>query len=256
MHDQHVHSNYSPDSKTKMEEYIKNSKDQLFTFTDHYDLTDPWNDYTDQVYSFKDQRREMDELEAKYNVEILQGIEIGYSKRSKERILKVLNENDFDIVLLSVHHNDETDYMENFSGISELDVVNGYFDKILEALNEVDDADVLTHLDFGLRVRKVSFDHIKSFEKKIEQILSKVIEKGMSLEINAKGIGRYNTLEMYRYFLKLYSCLGGKDIVVNSDAHTIDVYKSNFSMIKDFLISLGIHQLNYYKKRKKYSISI
>ena len=47
MHDQHVHSNYSPDSKTKMEDYIKHSNDKLFTFTDHYDLSDPWRNYQD-----------------------------------------------------------------------------------------------------------------------------------------------------------------------------------------------------------------
>lgn len=256
MHDQHVHSNYSPDSKTKMEDYIKHSNDKLFTFTDHYDLSDPWRNYQDQIYDFHEQRIEMDELEKKYDVKILQGIEVGYSRKSRERIRKMLEENNFDVVLLSVHHNDVIDYMENASDMTDLEIISDYFHKVIEALDENYDVDVLTHLDFGLRVRKVSFDDIKTFEDQIKIVFSKVIEKGMSIEINAKGVGRYNTLELYRYFIELYTQLGGTDIVVNSDAHTVDAYKSLFLEIRDFLKSMGCHHLNYYIKRKKYSISI
>lgn len=256
MIDQHVHTNYSPDSVAKIEDYIKKSKQDFYTFTDHYDLTDPWNNFADVTFDIEAQRKEMNELEKVYNVTIYQGIEIGYSRRSKERIRKVLNDNHFDVVLLSVHHNDTLDYMERFPNMTHLEVAEDYLNKVLEALNEELDADVLTHLDFGLRPLNLTMIELKSFEPTFEKILKKIISNKMSLEVNAKGIIRYNTEPILEYLIHLYHSLGGEDLVVNSDAHKSLFYRAYFYEIKEFLQSLGVKKLNYYIDRKKHSFKI
>ena len=246
MYDQHVHSSYSIDSNETMENYIKNTDAKIITFTEHYDLGDPFNDYNDVLFDIIGQRKEMDILQEKYGVKLLQGIEIGYSRKNKARIKEVLNNHQFDIVLLSVHHNDDYDYMMDIKEKTQHELVHEYFELVEEALRQGYGANTLCHLDFGLRMRNLSIEDIKGFEKQIRSILSKVITLDMSLEINSKGFSLYDQEDTYDYFLDIYKELGGKNIVVNSDAHSSDYYQYNFMNIYKFVKLKGFNILNYY----------
>ena len=66
--DQHVHSNYSPDSKTKIEEYVKKGNElgiSIFTVTDHVDLDFITMD-NDHCPDFEKEKKELDEIQKKY----------------------------------------------------------------------------------------------------------------------------------------------------------------------------------------------
>lgn len=255
MIDQHVHSVYSIDSNEPMENYIKNTDSKIITFTEHYDLGDPFNDYKDVTFDIIGQKEKMIALESIYNVQMLQGIEIGYSRKHKDRIKEVLKHS-FDVVLLSVHHNDDYDYMMDIKKKTKFELVEEYYTLIEEALDYGYDADVLTHMDFGLRLRGISLEELSTFEPQIKRILQKLIDQDMSFEVNAKGFTTYNQKEVYDYYLSLYKEIGGINIVVNSDAHTCDYYEYNFKEIYAFLIDKGFNRVCYYINRKRKDFQI
>lgn len=251
MYDQHVHSSYSPDSKESMENYIINTDQKVITFTEHYEYQDPYHQYQVQSFDFKKQRNEMNQLELLYDVTILQGIEIGYSKHYINEIKTLLKENKFDCVLLSVHHNNIDDYQMEIPRMNDFDIIKEYFDIVEEALSHQIDADVVTHIDYGLRVRNITLDDLKRFEPKLIQIFSLIIENKMSLEINAKSLYIYQKESLYHYLIDLYLSLGGTDFVVNSDAHLQKHHYYRFEDIYQLLKQKGIDTLNYYVNREK-----
>lgn len=255
MFDQHVHSNYSIDSNEPMEEYIKNTDAKVITFTEHYDFNDPFNNFDTVSFDIEAQRREMNRLELQYGVKLLQGIEIGYSRKGKEDIRALLETYSFDVVLLSVHHNDVYDYMMDIPQ-DNLELVGEYFDLVIEALSQGYSTDILCHLDFGLRMRSVSAEDIMIYEDKIKTILNMVIQQDMSLEINSKGFNVYERDDLYDYFIDLYLELEGENIVVSSDAHKSEHYQYMFKTIYKFLEHKGLTTINYYQNRIKYSYTL
>ncbi|MEG1049740.1 MAG: PHP domain-containing protein [Oscillospiraceae bacterium] len=91
IYDQHLHSKFSYDSRQEMEEYIIAAKaqgDKIFTTTEHMDLDSSITD-CDMVPDFANLLAERSRLAKKYDIEILNGIEIGYKPITQDKIEKV-----------------------------------------------------------------------------------------------------------------------------------------------------------------------
>lgn len=89
---------------------------------------------------------EVEKLNLKYGNRIKRGIEIGYYQPRESDILDFLDGKDYDLKLLSVHHNGVNDYLDDeVADMDKANIIQEYLDKLEYAVGRVD-ADVLATL--------------------------------------------------------------------------------------------------------------
>ena len=119
--------------------------------TEHYDLSNPYTKQ-DDVPEYEAYSREIESLNSKYGNRIKRGIEIGYYQPREKDILDFLDGKDYDLKLLSVHHNGVNDYLDDeIADMDKASIIQEYLDKLEYAIGRVD-ADVLAHFDYGFRL--------------------------------------------------------------------------------------------------------
>ncbi len=229
MIDIHNHTEYSFDSKLKMEQTIKTAISKninVLGFSDHLDFAD--NDPGKNYYNAKKQFTEFAELKNKYNtkIKLLLGIEASYESYYYEKTSKILNDYNFDYTIMSVHFVDKLVMSEWIKTIengkkSAADTDYSHYFMQMKELIENGDFDILGHIDYYKKYSK--FNHSNTFQRYftiIKEILQILIDKGKTLEINTSGL-RYKCNEQFpsNDFLQLYKDLGGTLISVGSDSH-------------------------------------
>ncbi|MEG1972213.1 MAG: histidinol-phosphatase HisJ family protein [Oscillospiraceae bacterium] len=255
IYDQHLHSKFSYDSRQEMEEYIIAAKaqgDKIFTTTEHMDLDSSITD-CDMVPDFANLLAERSRLAKKYDIEILNGIEIGYKPITQEKIEKVISHHsEFDMIILSIHEDEYGDVATQALLQNKTPDIafTHYLELVLYAVTHFSDFDILGHIDFIIRY--VGQLDIKKYEKKLIEIFKIVIEKGKTLEINTRLIEKYGTVEYSKFVIETYAKCGGVKVSLGSDAHKIDGYKLNFETVKKILMENGISGITAYKNRKPF----
>lgn len=258
LHDQHMHSCYSQDSKEKLENYFIKAYEAKCAFlvtTEHVDFH--LVDYkTSWIADFNLLKKELKELQKKYpTITPLLGIEVGYKKNYIDLVTNIINSQDFDIVNLSIHEIPDVDfykysYFEKY-GVDYL--LNAYFDAMIEATKNFNNFDVLSHLDYGFKTAYLENKNLKisKYEDKIKQVFINLIENDKTFEINTKVQSVIND-EHTIYLLNLYKSLGGKNISLSSDAHEAFKYRNHFDYYLKLIKNCGFNYLVYYVKREKH----
>lgn len=259
MYDYHIHSNFSPDSKSSMQSMAAaavNKGVKEIVFTDHYDpdyAIPGWQDYFDFAGNMKEMEQTREHFKDKLNV--LYGLEIGLQHGST--LLKCSNaakSYDYDFIIGSFHcaEGKELSLGDFYSDRTANESALAFYEYNISTLKDYDDFDIVGHINVVDRYSDTlaDFDYYK--ETFIE-LLKLIIEKGKGIEVNTSSF-RYKmdigtpTLEM----LKLYKELGGEIITVGSDAHRPrsvgDYIPWAYKMLKD----LGFKYITRYKKRKPY----
>ncbi|MEG2082467.1 MAG: PHP domain-containing protein, partial [Oscillospiraceae bacterium] len=173
IYDQHLHSKFSYDSRQEMEEYIIAAKaqgDKIFTTTEHMDLDSSITD-CDMVPDFANLLAERSRLAKKYDIEILNGIEIGYKPITQEKIEKVISHHsEFDVIILSIHEDEYGDVATQALLQNKTPDIafTHYLELVLYAVTHFSDFDILGHIDFIIRY--VGQLDIKKYEKKLIEI--------------------------------------------------------------------------------------
>ena len=260
--DQHVHSYYSYDSDQPIKEYLDKTRElglSYFVLTDHYDFN--YQDTgKDNDFDIDKRKKELDELQKDYcDIKILNGIEIGYKKKEVDRIKKIINTHDFDIVNLSVHDLGIIDYYfpEYYQRFGIKKVLTDYYLTQLDMVRNFDDYDVLCHIDFAFKTAYLIDNSIsiKEYEDYIIEIMKEIIKKDKTFELNVK-VQSFLPVEHTKYLLKLYKDLGGKNVTLSSDAHKVNRLNDQFDKYIVLIKEAGFDHLNYFIKRNRYSISI
>lgn len=262
IYDQHVHSYYSFDSEQTIEEYIEKALDlglSNFVLTDHLDLN-YISTGKDLDFNIENQHKELDKLQGIYpQIQILKGVEIGYVKTEIDRIKKILNDHKFDLINYSIHEDGKIDYYykDKFLENGIKNVLNHYFDNIIEALDAGIDFDVLCHFDYGFKTAYLidKTQQISNYEDKIIPIFKRIIEMDKCLEINVKVQSFIND-EHTNYVLNLYSRLGGKNITLSSDAHEVNCFYEQFDHYLGLIKKAGFDHLNYFVNRVRFDCKI
>ena len=262
IHDQHVHSYYSFDSKQKIEEYLDKAnllKLDYFVLTDHCDLN-YLDKNEDLFFDIKKQHQELEQLQSKYpNIKILYGIEIGYRPSELKRIKGIVNNNHFDLINLSLHESDGIDYyfINDFQKYGVDKTLDIYFSRELEAIKNFDDFDVFCHLDYGFKTAYLNNNSlsIKKYEDILKKIMEEIIKKDKALEINI-NVQEVMPIEHTLFILDLYNKLGGKYITLSSDAHEVDRYYKCFDKYIKLIKKAGFIHLTYFINRKKHLLKI
>ena len=230
------------------EDYLTNYDGYVVT-TEHFDLANPVTK-VDDIPDHETYSQTIDSLNKRFGNRVLKGIEIGYIASEKDRIIDYVDDKDYDLKLLSVHHNGQFDYLDD--EVKDMDpaiVIPQYFAQLSEALVVIE-ADVFAHFDYGFRVFGLSVAEFKQYEAEFLPILDQVIKNKLAFELNAKSAYLYDNLALYEYAIGLYISRGGTLFSVGSDGYYLEHFRCHFDDLFALLKAKGVTKLAIYQKRK------
>lgn len=253
-YDQHLHTHFSYDSNADFEDYLTNYDGYVVT-TEHFDLANPVTK-VDDIPDYEMYSQTIDSLNKRFGNRVLKGIEIGYIASEKDRIIDYLADKDYDLKLLSVHHNGQFDYLDD--EVKDMDpahIIPMYFEQLAEAI-EVIDANVFAHFDYGFRVFGLSVAEFKQYEAQFLPILDQVIKNKLAFELNAKSAYLYDNLALYEYVIDLYLSRSGTLFSVGSDGHYLEHFRFHFDDLFALLKAKGVTELAIYQKGKRIMVPL
>lgn len=203
--------------------------------------------------------QEIAELRSQYDIDIRTGIEVGYRKDYIGQINEYLQQHSFDLVLLSVHNNGVHDFAEDVFHRQPMDhVLDNYFSHVREAVEAVDNYDIVAHLDYVVRYTK-SIVRLEDYERcrtVLYDLLKTIIRKDKVLELNTTGLFRQGWIHPHSYLIEMYLDLGGKWFSLGSDAHSLNNYEQGFGQAIELLKSYGIHEIVQFRGRVPQFVAI
>lgn len=229
MFDYHMHTSFSADCDAPPEEMVRAAIQKGLTeicFTDHVDYEYPDKNF---IFDFNQQayKDEIVQLQERYgrDIQVKRGVEIGVQPHILNSYTKLIQEEQFDFVICSLHTVEKQDL--HFGAIFENRTIDeaydAYYQDLLRCIQKFDAYSVLGHVNLIERYAKQVPSY--GFINCLKDIFSEIIPRGKGLEINTSGV-RYGLPEaMPRTdILELYKACGGEILTIGSDAHKpIDV---------------------------------
>lgn len=260
--DYHLHSYFSGDSETPMEEMIKKGISLGLTsmcFTEHMDM--------DYVYIKPEEQGifelntdsylyELATLKSKYEgqIKILFGVELGVQPHLRRELALYAKSFPFDFIIASSHLCNGKDpyYPYFYEGRSDEEAYREYFTSILGNLKAFHNFDVYGHLDYVVRYGKTK-DAEYSYEKYqdiLDQILETLLEKEKGIEINTGAISyQLKDLNPCTGIIRRYRELGGEIITIGSDAHDPGNIARGFDRAASLLTECGFKYYATFENR-------
>ena len=283
--DFHMHSEFSSDSDTPMEDMIHQAIQlglKRICFTDHMDFDypkinlDPNSDseetYLDFLFDVDTYVKKLNELKATYagQIEILTGIELGLQKQIQPKVKKLMEQYEFDFAIGSSHLLYGADpYLasfwqklrERYGNIDAKDLdkfivkkaIRDYFEEILQNVTLFPWFQVYGHLDYIVRYApgKDKYYDVEESMDVIEAILKQLISQNRGIEINTSGLKNgLKTANPHTEILKRYRELGGEIITIGSDAHKPDYIAYEFNRAKEFLLESNFKYYTTFKRKQ------
>ena len=260
--DFHLHSSYSGDSDTPMEEMILKGIDLGLTsmcFTEHNDFgfPDEPGEAPDRfILSPDPYLYDIIRYREKYadKIRILFGVELGLQPEVMRQNAVLAKSYDFDFIIGSSHicHGRDPYYPAFYEGRTEGEAYYEYFTSILENIKKFSNFDVYGHLDYVVRYgpNKDSEYTYEKYQDVLDDILKLLIEKGKGIEINTGGVkSGLKELHPCTAIIKRYRELGGEIITIGSDAHTPEHIAAHFDRAESILKECGFQYYTMFEKR-------
>ena len=260
--DFHLHSYFSGDSDTSMEDMILRGIELGLTdmcFTEHNDFDYPVTEADPAgcfelnsdayLYDFL-------MLREKYGdrTHLYLGVEVGLQPHLARLNAAFVNTLDYDFVIGSSHLCNGKDpyYPAFYEGRSTQDAYREYFESILENLKSYSNFDVYGHLDYVVRYgpeRDKGYSY-EMYREIFDQILTKLIAMGKGIELNTAGLAKgRREPHPWAGVLKRYRELGGEIGTTGSDAHAPGQIAHAFDRAAEILKDSGFRYYATYEKR-------
>ncbi len=226
LYDMHTHTNRSFDAEASLAAQCRRAAElglAGFAVTDHCDVNvqSLACSRTTLAAGGADIRRMQEEAP----FSLLQGIELGEPLEDLPYAEEMLALLPYDYVLGSIHNSPgKPDFY--YLDCREIDLdwmLRPYFEELIK-LAEWGQIDAIAHMTYPIRYitgkynRKVE---LSPYFDLIDQLFRTMIEKGIALEVNSSGLRQgLNAPMPDGRFLRRYFALGGRKIVLGSDAHT------------------------------------
>lgn len=260
--DCHLHSSFSGDSDTPMEEMIRKGISlglSTMCFTEHQDY-----DYPDSpdgpgsifLLNTDSYLYDLARLKTKYQdkIRLLFGVELGLQPHLMRQNAVYAKSYEFDFIIGSSHICNGRDpyYPSFFEGRSEEEAYREYFTSILENIKKCPNFDVYGHLDYVVRYG-ANMDKDYSYEKYkdiLDAILELLLEKEKGIELNTGGIKKgMRDFHPCMGVLKRYRELGGEIITIGSDSHDAPHIAEHFDRAAEALKECGFRYYTVFEKR-------
>lgn len=182
------------------------------------------------------------------------GIEMGQPHAAPELADKLQKEFSFDYVIGSIHQTaaDMDMYFYRYENINQNDFLHAYFDE-MEAMLAYGHFQILGHIDYPLRVMKLPHNRpsLKGYMERVDIILKGIIERGIALECNAKGLfGWQQSVGPEDFVLTRYRELGGTYITAGSDSHAPESIGAGIPQALDRLRAFGFAYITDFENGK------
>ncbi len=235
MIDLHIHSNFSPDSKSSVEDIAAVAKLKglkIIGISDHLEIKDEKIVYD---FSHKDFFEKVDLLDGE--LKVLKGVEFG-----TDGTVDYEDFEGFDYVMLSVHR---CDYEYSFV----YECYKDYLERLLRCV-EMYDFQILGHLDYPRRYMKKNPKVPDELIGLVERILEVVKEKDAVLEVNTEGFAIYGEPQPDLRILKRAFELN-ISVTVGSDAHSIENIGRGVDKAFSLLKNIGYKEIAFFVKKRK-----
>lgn len=259
--DYHLHTDFSSDSTAPMESMIREGISrglQILCFTEHHDIDYPENpDHFDFLLDLPAYKARLSELKGKYKnqIEINYGIELGLMPSTLEQCADFVKNEDFDFIIGSTHIVDQMDPYDDiyFETYPSKEGLRRYLEDILTNVSSFHNYCVYGHLDYAARyIKDKNFQfHYSDFGDLIDEILKCIISNGKGIEVNTAGL-KYGMPDPnpHHEILSRYLELGGEILTIGSDGHCPEHMAYDFSILPDFLRSLGFRYYTVFRNQK------
>ena len=268
-YDSHVHTDFSTDSETPMEDMVRQGiKIGLagIVFTDHMDYHFPmkydWKlseGMLPFIFDLESYLARITTLKEAYQdtIELLYGVEIGLKTDAIEDNRILSRNKALDYIIGSTHLVDNIDpyYPEYWEAFEEKKGLLHYFETTLQNLNELGDIhiDTLGHLDYIVRYSPSGYRlySYQLFSDVIDEILHQILRRGISLEINTSGYKNGGPMpNPCEDIIRRYKDMGGELITFGSDAHTTDRLGKQFKEAEKIAKNTGFDYYTTFRNHK------
>lgn len=247
-YDYHIHTNFSHDSTTSIEDVVQTSITlplKEICITDHVDynvlLHGKEVDYqfsTEQYFST------ISKIQDKFpQIKIKKGVEMGLQQHVLSTCHQYVDNYDFDFVIASIHTIDKYELIHRhlYKQYDQKTAYKIYYETLYTLLKQFKNYSVVGHLDIIKRYdqnTKTLTD--ETFRDILDEILKLIIADGKGIEVNTSSF-RYRLLDTTPslHILKRYKELGGTILTTGSDAHTTKHIADNFAYIYEMLKEIG-----------------
>ena len=250
--DCHVHTSFSTDSNSPMEQMLQKAIQlglKTICFTDHMDFDYPSKIDTEFLFNMNDYQKQIVTLKEKYHnkIQLLMGIELGLQPHLNERLSSFVRTYPFDFIIGSSHvvQNLDPYYPSYWDNRTVFDGIFAYYQTIIDNCKAFQGFHSYGHLDYIIRyvpsnkTESASFSY-KDYSDLIDTALRTIIYYGKALEINTAGykygLGHPNP---HPDIIRRYKELGGELITIGSDAHSPEHIGSYFSQVEALLTTIG-----------------
>ncbi len=260
--DYHMHSRYSEDSKDTPEAMCHRAIAlgiPEIGFAEHWDV----GPYEKNPRYFQPEKwySEIERLRSLFSgkLTIRAGVEIAEPHLYPQAAAEILTRAPFDFVLGSVHFVGSNFMFDEgyFRSHTADQVYRAYFAEV-ENLLETADLDILAHLDIPVRTAGPILGYNPAlYEEEIRRILGKVIDRDLSLDVNAAGLRKpSHNLMPDPQILKWYAGMGGGRVTLGSDAHSAAQVGMHLDKALEAIRQAGISRITGFEKRKPHFVNL
>lgn len=254
--DCHIHTEFSSDSETKMEDQVARAialgMDHI-CFTDHMDMDYPEGEFQLDTDAYVSKVLEMKEA-YKNQICICLGVELGMQEHLKERQQAYIDKYPFDFVIGSMHliHGEDPYFGKIYEKMGDEEAYREYFRATLANVKKAPKIHTLGHLDYAVRYGKEKATHYsyEKFAAEIDEILQYLIDHQIALEVNTAGLRMLSFTNPHPDVLRRYRELGGRLITVGSDGHMPEYLGYGFEKIGKQLLDCGFDSYTVFKEGK------
>jgi histidinol-phosphatase (PHP family) len=245
--DYHMHSHFSPDSKVSPDELCRHALAlglEEIAITDHLEWhpksTFPDLDLDGYFTAIESCREEF----GPRGLTVFSGIELGNPHDFPAEVDLLLSRYSFDVVISSLHWLYDEDIHQSpcFAGRGPEELYAGYFSDLARMATSAPNS-FIAHFDriFWRGTMIYGALDLAPVEGSVRMALEAMVEHGQTLEVNAKYLDRHpGWNEHILTVLSWYREAGGKQVAVNSDAHSADVIGRNRDVAAALLSEAGL----------------
>jgi histidinol-phosphatase (PHP family) len=262
MIDYHLHTLFCNHALGSMERYIQSAAVLGFgeiCFLDHLTVQPAEKGLSMTVKEIPYYFQAVRVLKQKYRhtIRIKAGLEIDFNPDHTGLFQEVAGTYAFDVIATALHFPGGMDVVSRRSswcfGEKDTDYVYGLYFEQLEKMLDYTYFDVICHIDL---VKKFGRKPSRSFDREVDDILSKIKEKDLTMEVNTSGYNHpiqkpYPSLDMIR---KCHE--KGIGITLGSDAHKPEDVGQHYERALPMILSAGYRHLATFTKRKRSEIPI
>ncbi|MBU4208592.1 MAG: histidinol-phosphatase [Proteobacteria bacterium] len=255
MIDYHVHTSLCNHAEGVMEAYIQKAVDiglKEICFLDHLILSEPANRlsmtpgevpfYFQAIQFFKHKYRSIINVKA--------GLEVDFNPEYTDLISDIVGMYSFDVIGISLHFLDGMNIVSHGSqwshGENDTDFIYSLYLEQFDKMLDYNYYDIICHFDL---LKKFGRRSLKTFDKEINEILSKIKKKNLSLELNTSGYN-HPVNEAYPSIEIIEKCFEkGILFTLGSDAHKPESVGQHYEKALSLLISAGYSHIAAFEKR-------